>query len=144
MPDSKLVVKGHDQARTFLLSFEDGLVVAFVCYSPVAKEYADRLAACWNACESIPTEVLEESRPGNDLCAVMRQQRDEAHTALLALLTARALHGPYSEECHEATRTAMELLAKTGVNVPSERERRQSQPAQDGPEERQHKESGRA
>jgi hypothetical protein len=99
-----------------------------------------RIAACWNACEGIPTEVLEESKPGDDLFAVMRQQRDEAHTALLSLLAAREMHGSGSQEYSDAERVAVDLLAKTGVNVVGpERERRRSQPAQDGQEERQHK-----
>ena len=87
----------------------------------LTADRARRLAACWNACEGISTELLEASEPGNELFTAMRQQRDEAHTALLALLAASQMHGTCSEEYSDALFAAADLLAKTGVNVVSVR-----------------------
>lgn len=42
---------------------------------------ARRLAACWNACEGVKTEILEQAGTRNDWCDLMQgleQERDQA------------------------------------------------------------------
>lgn len=97
-----------------VLKFDDGL----------------RIAACWNACDGIPTEILEQSKPGNELFSVMKAQRDE----LLAALKQIAHVGFF-----EAQTLAQRAIRKVEG---SERERGELLATDEIREERQHIKGG--
>ena len=92
-----------------------GLTIIFPQYKDAkAEENSRRLAACWNACEGISTENLEDNKPiielANDYNAVLKQrdellkQRDELLAALVAVF-------PYCDRLstgiHDAVRDAI-------------------------------------
>ena len=82
-----------------LVSPDNGYVVAVIQFDPDIQEDDDpdmetvirhpvdepnarRLAACWNACLGIPTELLESLEPGELDAAVNDPNRDAAHPML--------------------------------------------------------------
>lgn len=62
---------------------------------------AVRLAACWNACDGVKTEILEQAGTRNDWCDLMQgleQERDQAlaiNAELLAALEAAVARQAY-------------------------------------------------
>ena len=75
------------EIRLSVLELEKlGVTLAFPQYPDTkAEENSRRLAACWNACEGISTENLEDNKPiielANDYNAALKQ-RDALRTAL--------------------------------------------------------------
>jgi hypothetical protein len=82
-----------------LVSPDNGYVVAVIQFDPSIQEHdepdadtvirqpfdepnARRLAACWNACMGIPTELLESLEPGELDAAVNDPDRDPSHPML--------------------------------------------------------------
>lgn len=62
----RLVVTTQDDQATGCASFEDRQSYSpdtIVLYHDNAKADARRLVACWNACDGISTEALEQSKP---------------------------------------------------------------------------------
>ena len=97
------------EIRLSVLELEKlGVTLAFPQYPDTkAEENSRRLAACWNACEGISTENLEDNKPiielANDYNAVLKQ-RDELLAALVAVF-------PYCDRLstgiHDAVRDAI-------------------------------------
>ena len=97
------------EIRLSVLELEKlGVTLAFPQYPDTkAEENSRRLTACWNACEGISTENLEDNKPiielANDYNAVLKQ-RDELLAALVAVF-------PYCDRLstgiHDAVRDAI-------------------------------------
>ena len=97
------------EIRLSVLELEKlGLTIIFPQYKDAkAEENSRRLAACWNACEGISTENLEDNKPiielANDYNAALKQ-RDELLAALVAVF-------PYCDRLstgiHDAVRDAI-------------------------------------
>lgn len=82
---------------------------------------AARLAACWNACEGIPTEILAHHEPGifkrdNEQHIAARDQRDELAAALRRFMAATKDGTDFEsvdpEEACQAAEAARDALAK--------------------------------
>ncbi len=86
----KIVVSEGVSSRVFLLdSTKDGAIGEVICIDTRREADAQRLAACWNACENIPTESLLESGVASyEQATALVKQRDDLLGALKSFLRA--------------------------------------------------------
>ena len=112
----------HTQGRLVVTNsrlYSEGAVIDCICNMQVSnqpswEEDAHRLAACWNACIGIGTEVLEKMPDGSFLNSVagVLKERDELLAALDELANGYAGNG-YDVGLLTRLEKARAVIAKT-------------------------------
>lgn len=109
-------ITSHGHQPNQLQMRDGGTIIALVTVMGRGNDRARRLAACWNACEGIPTHQLEvENGEPNNLGAMidhLRTEREEL-LALLSWVTEYAEHTPRQlTGLHQWAEIARAALAK--------------------------------
>lgn len=105
--------------RGWEVAFEPGL--ERLC-ADITEANARRLAACWNACEGVRTEILELAGTRQDWCDLMQELEQERNTLLAALKDMADLYdtdeGCRSLPQYKAARAAIAKVEGTPSALP--------------------------
>jgi hypothetical protein len=88
--------------------------LSFICATggDRGREITVRMAACWNACGGIPTQVLEERKVSEALWLDLKAQRDELLEALKACAAVCAGESTSKSSLVRALEMACTAIAK--------------------------------